>query len=231
MKEKKIRNLKITAHLISPLIGAPPFLDALLTYVLAFKLDNFESQKMNKSTPINQFKRLPIPITQYDLGNYKINACSDPIYKIESEWEEKITKRFETDKLSLIINPEKRKTISIGGGYLRSKFIGIYAKIITQIIWFARGEQTELERLLNNVNSIGYFRKIGYGLVDRWIVEEHAPTNFIFSKEKLNDKKILMKTIPICKDIKDIIGCKKSFGAYKPPYWHPGNFMEIFSPC
>lgn len=220
-------NFKVTAYLKSPLVGDPPYLDALLTYELAFKSNKFESQKFNRATPIEEFNRLPIPISQYDINGAKVNSCSDPIFIIQTEWHDKLSKRFETDKLSLLIDPVKRKNITPGSGHLRSRYNPLHAKLIDKVIWFARGNINECERLLKNIISLGYYRKIGYGLIGEWEFEVVKDNNSIFSK---SGGKILMKTVPIGDDLKYIEGYRISYGAYIPPYWHPGNFKEIAIP-
>jgi len=223
-----IENIKITAYLKSPIVGDPPFLDALLTYELAFCINN-KSNKYNKSTPIKNFERLPIPLVEFDIGNEKVNSCSNPIYKITAEWNDKFSKRFDTCFLSLLIDSDKRKTINTGGGYLRSRFQSIHVKVIDKVIWFARGDKEECQKLLNRIISIGYFRKMGYGLIAKWNVEKIKENNSIFVYD--SGKKILMKTIPKNGTLKNLFGIRYGYGAFKPPYWHPQNQKEIVIPC
>lgn len=220
---ESVKNFKITAYLSSPLIGEPPYLDALLTYELAFKMRE-KSLKYNKSTPIEQFKRLPIPLTQFDINGIKVNSCSDPIYKINTEWHDKIAKRFETDKLSLYIELSKRRTINIGGGYLRSRYNSIHVKLIDKVVWFGRGAMDNCFRLLKNIISIGYYRKIGYGIISKWEIEECEKNYSIYFDNNL------MKTVPFGEDLINKKGYRKSFGACIPPYWHNENFIEIAKP-
>jgi CRISPR type IV-associated protein Csf3 len=224
-----IENLKITATLRSPLVGDPPYLDALLTYELGFKMHKFEDMKFNKSTPIEKIERLPIPLTQCEINGVKVNSCSDPIFIIKTEWHDKLSKRFETDRLSLLIDPNKRKNITPGTGHLKSRWQPLHAKLVDKIVWFARGDAKECRRLLKGIVSLGYYRKIGYGLVAKWEVEETEKSdNFIFGKYE--NKKILMKTVPIGNDLKYTEGYRISYGACIPPYWHNGNFREIAIP-
>ncbi|MGD8707070.1 MAG: hypothetical protein PVI88_00115 [Nitrosopumilaceae archaeon] len=224
-----IENFKVTAYLVAPVVGEIPPLDSLLTYQLAFYMNTFKSKKYTKATPITEFERLPIPLTEYDVGGDKVNCCSDPVYIIETEWHDKLAKRFETDMLSTIIDPLKRKTINIGGGYLRSRFQTLHAKIISRVVWFARGDSEQALRLLKYVNSLGYFRKIGYGIVNKWNVEI-IKENFSISA-RCSGKKILMKTLPVCDATRNMDGIRYGFGAYKPPYWHPENQCEVVVPC
>lgn len=226
----KINNLKITAVMGSPLAGEAPYLDALMTFIIAFKSNKFESRKWNKATPLSEFQRLPIPLTEYDINGMKVNSCSDPIlsYNI-AEWHDYLTRRFETDKLSIIIDPSQRKNITIGGGYLKSIRKPIHLKNIDKIVWFARGNIGRCRITLKHINSIGYYRKIGYGIVSKWIVEEINSNNFIFST--MGNKKILMKTVPAGDDLKNIDGYRMGFGACLPPYWHGQNQREVAIPC
>ena len=223
-----IENFKIICYLNSPLVGDPPPLDSLLTYELAF-LVNEKSKKYTKATPLSEFKRLPIPLTEYDIGSYKVNCCSNPIYKIDAEWNDKFSKRFETDMLSKFIDPKKRKTINIGSGYLRSRFQALHAKIINKVVWFARGDSDEAFRILKNINSLGYFRKMGYGIVAKWEVEKIKDNYSIFVYD--SGRKILMKTLPDCEETEKMVGFRYGFGAYKPPYWHNENQGKIIIPC
>ena len=220
-------NFKVTAYLRSPLVGNPPYLDALLTYELGFKMNSFKSKK-NKSTPIEEFKRLPIPISQYDINGIKVNCCSDPVFIIQTEWHDKLSKRFETSRLSLLINPEKWKAITPGSGHLRSRWQPLHAKLINKIVWFARGNPKECERLLKNIISLGYYRKIGYGLIAGWEFEIIRDNHSIFSKA---GKKILMNTVPAGDDLKYIEGYRLSYGACTPPYWHFDNWKKVAIPC
>lgn len=224
-------NLKITAYLVSPLSGEAPPLDALLTYQLAFLSNEFKSKKYTKQTPLSEFKRLKIPLCEYDINGEKINTCSDPIYKIEYEWHEKIAKRFETDKLTLYLNEKYRKNFNTGSGIYKSLFKSIHVKKINKIIWFARGGLEGIKYILSKINSLGYHRKIGMGIVAKWKVEQIKYSNFITIKNGNN--KILMKTIPYGdgKNIENLEGYRIGFGAYKPPYWHPENQFKILIPC
>lgn len=219
-----INNLKITATLRSPLVGDPPYLDALLTYELGFKMHRFEDMKFNKATPIEKFERLPIPLTQYEVNGVKVNSCSDPIFIIKTEWHDKLSKRFETDRLSLLIDPGKRRNITPGTGYLRSRWQPLHAKLIDKIVWFACGDAKECRRLLKGIVSLGYYRKIGYGLIAKWEVEKIENNYSILADNKI------MKTLPISDKIKNYEGYRISYGACEPPYWHPGNFREVVIP-
>ena len=219
-----IENLKITAFLKSPLVGDPPYLDALLTNELGFKMHKFEEMKFNKATPIEEFKRLPIPLTQYEINGIKVNCCSDPIFIVKTEWHDKLSKRFETGRLSLLIDPAKRKSVTPGTGHLRSRYSPLHAKLIDKIVWFARGEARECRRLLKGVVSLGYYRKIGYGLVAKWEVEAVENNYSIFAGKRI------MKTLPACNELKDSEGYRLSYGACLPPYWHNENFREIAIP-
>lgn len=227
----EILNLKITAIMASPLSGGAPAFDALLMYILSFKSNNIISRKWSRSTPIEEFDRLPIPITEIDINGIKVNSCSDPIlsYKI-AEWNDNLTNRFETDKQSLLVNDKYRKTILVGGGPLKRVKKQMRVRAIDKITWFVRGNPEKIRELLNESVCIGYNRKIGYGIVSEWLIEkDNAENKCIFAK--MGNKKILMKTIPLGGDLKNIGGYRIGYGACTPPYWHPQNFQEIAIPC
>ena len=220
-----INNLKITATLRSPLVGDPPYLDALLTYELGFKMHKFENMKFNKTTPIEKIERLPIPLTRFEISRVKVNSCSNPIFTIKTEWHDKLSKHFETGKLSLLVDPDKRKNITPGTGHLKSRWQPLHVKLIDKIVWFARGDAKECRRLLKGVVSLGYYRKIGYGIVAKWEVEKIEKNYSVFADNKI------MKTLPIFDKIKNYEGYRIGYGACTPPYWHPKNFKEIAIPA
>jgi hypothetical protein len=221
-------NLKVTANLGSPLCGDPPLLDSLLTYILSFKMKKVSGKKFLRSTPLSEFENIPIPINYFMIQNLKIYRCSNPIYKIYTEWHDRHQYRFETDKLSLLIKSDKRRVLSIGGGVYKSRFAPIHVKLIDKIIWFVNGNFEECQRLLKDVNFIGYYRKIGYGFISSWEIEKIEDDLSVYAKG--NNIKILMRTLPIEKQ-NEYTGFKIGYGAVNPPYWHPKNQREIIIPC
>jgi hypothetical protein len=71
-------------------------------------------------------------------------------------------------------------------------------------------------------------RKQGFGKVSKWEVES-IEEDFSFFINKDN-KRVLMKILP--KDLlqDDIIGYSIKYGAFSPPYWHPGRFTNTICP-
>lgn len=221
-------NLKITANMGSPFCGDPPLLDSLLIYILSFKMGKLSGKKFLKSTPLSEFEHIPIPVNYFTLNNLRIYRCSNPIYKIQTEWHDRQGYKFETDKLSLLIRPDKRRALSISSGVYKSRFAPVHVKLVDKIVWFVNGDLKECKRLLKDVKFVGFYRKIGYGFVTSWEVEEIDDDLSVYAKG--DDIKILMRTLPIEKQ-DEYTGFKIGYGAVNPPYWHPKNQREIIIPC
>jgi CRISPR type IV-associated protein Csf3 len=123
-----------------------------------------------------------------------------------------------------LIDPVKRKTITPGTGHLRSRYSPLHAKLIDRIVWFARGDKKECKRLLKGIISLGYFRKIGYGLVAKWEIEIVENDYSVIANNRI------MKTLPVCEHLKKFDSYRLNYGSCVPPYWHAGNFREIAIP-
>ena len=87
----------------------------------------------------------------------------------------------------------------------------------------------EINKLLKSIHAIGPHAAIGYGIVWKWEFEEMDDDFSIFAP--CNGKKVLMRTLPLNCELENVCGYKKSFGGWKPPYWHPVFHAEIAVPC
>lgn len=225
-----IKNWKVTCFLKSPLAGEPPALDSLLEYELALRLGMKHSKKLTRNIPLSEIEKVPIPLTQKTINGKDIYCCSNPILSTAlAEWKEHHAKRIDMSIISLMVKEEKRRALLVGSGPYKMRFVPCRIRLIEKIVWFARGDRKEMNKLLKKIIAVGYRRNIGYGQIWKWEYEEMEKDFSIFANCK--GKKVLMKTIPMGKDLRNTTGFMQSFGGAFPPYWHPETYMEIAVPC
>jgi hypothetical protein len=225
-----IDNWKISAFLLSPLAGDPPFFDAILEYELALRLGMKHARKMTRDIPLSKIERPPIPLAKRTLGSIDIYCSSDPIMSPTlSEWTDHSAKRFDSDIIALMLDAKYQKSLLTSSGPYKSRFAPIRIRLIERVTWFARGDKKEINKLTKKIIALGKHRNIGYGVIDRWEYERIDEDYSIFAP--LNGQKILMKTLPMSNMLDGVKGFMHSFGGGFPPYWHPETFMEIAKPC
>ena len=226
-----IKNWRITAFLQSPLCGQAPQLDALLAWELSLRLGEKYQRKITRSVPLSEMPKIPLPLARRTICNYDIFCCSDPILPSSRiEWQERMAKRFDTTKNSLILHESQLKSLLIASGPYKQRFSPVNLKLIDRVVWIARGDRKQINKLLKGVSSIGKCRNSGYGLVGFFDYEELEDDLSIFAN--YGRGKILMRTVPSVVAFKEpCTGYSVSFGAWTHPYWHPENYMEVAIPC
>ena len=224
-----IKNWKVTCLLASPLCGDAPRLDSLLEYELALRLGMTHAKKLTRNVPLSEIPRVPIPLSQITIGGHDLYRCSDPIIPPPyAEWADRQAKRLDIDKIARILHESQRKKLLTSSGPYKSRFVPLRIRLIDRIVWFARGDRVEMNKLLKKIVAVGHLRNIGYGRIKGWEYEEQEQDYSIFAPYK--GKEILMKTLPI-EAAREAYGYRHSFGGAFPPYWHPETYMEIAVPC
>ena len=226
-----IKNWLISAWLASPLAGEPPAFDGILGWELAMRLGMKHANKTGRWTPAKEILDVPIPIAKRTIGGMDVYCCSNPIMSplLAPEWVDRTSKRFESSKMAQIIAPEYRKSVMTASGPYKSRFVPERVRLVERVCWFVRGDRKEINKLLKNIHAIGRHRGIGYGLAWAWTFDDVEDDYSIFVPHK--GKQVLMKTIPLGAGLENVCGYKKSFGAYRPPYWHPSFQREVAVPC
>ena len=226
-----IKNWLVSAWLASPLAGDVPMLDALLEWEMSLRLGMKHAKKVGRWTSPDEIKNVPIPLAKRTINGYDIYCCSNPILPPLQvpEWIDRTSKRFESSKMAQIIAPEYRKNVVTGAGPYKSRFASERIRLVDRVCWFIRGDKPEINKLLKDIHAIGKDRNIGYGFVWQWTFDEMAEDYSIFAPQ--DGKQILMRTIPLRGELDNICGYKKSFGGWKPPYWHPAFQIEVAIPC
>jgi hypothetical protein len=227
-----IKNWKATAWLSSPLAGEPPYLDAILEWEMSFRLGYKRHAKLTRDTPLSEITRVPMPLAKRTIAGHDVYCCSDPIlpHPLGPEWVDRLAKQIDADFIAQLLAPKEQKNISVTSGPYKARYAPVRVRLVDRVCWFFRGNEREIRRILKSVFTIGKYRGIGYGIIDRWDYEDMGENDYsIFAPSK--NGKILMKTIPYNSNLENVSGYKVSFGGGKPPYWHPENYMEIAVPC
>lgn len=216
-----MKPIKITAYLTQALAGNPPMLDSLLMYQVC---RNNNLPFIDRKSKIIYDELPKLPLKEFEIEGKKLYACSDPICSdSEATDVEYFTYRISPKAYDLII-PEKLKNLLIASGCYKMIRKPIRTEKIKNIVWFAVGNIEEVRKLLNQIYSLGGYKKMGYGRTSRFEVEE------IKEDISLSCENILMKTIP-CEKEPTFEGCRISYGAFRAPYWHPVNYTRIIEPC
>ena len=225
----KFDNYKITVNLLSPLCGAAPRMDAMLSHTIANDSSKHKFlckglSKKAKKINIDKYILPDIPLDFKIIEGIKIYCCSHPIFKELSKDEYQRVKKTPRHEINNIISNRHRKDLTIE----KSRTAIFRVRLIKKIIWFIRGNIEKIKIQLIKNKSLGKNKKYGYGIVGNWEFENIEKDYSIFAQYK--NKKILMRVIPAIKNSDKIIGYDKQYGGVTLPYWHPDNQMEILYP-
>lgn len=224
-----LRQLKVTAHLLSPIAGDVPHLDAIL--------ENEMAQRSGVAAILGPGKAVPppgaihIPMLRGAFGDEPhIARCSSPIYRVELEYVERFAKRLDTSYAGLLADDERR-VIPVGNGAFKSYRLPLKTQCVASVVWFCRGHRRPIKSLLRSVHSLGKKRSIGYGRVAKWeLVDVDGDYSWFATAE--DGRVVLMRPLPNCEQLPaNLVGQRAGFGACCPPYWHAPRWREIVTPC
>ncbi len=225
-----LKNWKITAHLLTPIAGELPKLDALLEYQLASRMGMLHSKKLTRDIPLSSIERPPIPVARRELDGGAVYCISDPIIaKPADEWVEYGNKRFDSHKLALALAPEWRKNLLVASGPYKMRHAPVRVRLVDRVVWFARCDRKETNKLLKRTPALGHKTAHGYGWLGGWEFEEMEDDWSIFAS--CRGKPVLMRTVPFGRHLEGVTGFSRSFCSFAPPYWHPERFAESAVPC
>lgn len=213
---------KVTAHLVSPLAGDPPQLDALLIF------QQSRRRNVDRSRPAPRQEKGCIPIAREWLGDWYVSKCSSPIISPTRDNVNYYTRRMPVEHSSLLA-PEKRRIIATGNSWTKSYRLPLRVRPIEKVVWFCMGNGAPLRHVLKKVDAIGKKVSYGYGVVSKWTVEPIDEDLSWFAEA--DGKRVLMRPLPLDMIADDVIGYRRDFGACVPPYWHPERYGDIVVPC
>lgn len=224
----------IKAWLASPLAGEAPMLDAILErHAFIHNINGCAAlsagRQLNSHDPITYDMLDCVPLAQ------QLFACGEKCYCVSSpivdgvcETTEHFVRRADYATLKGRIKPTEIAKLRQTTGPYAPSFEPHRVRTVRAIAWYARGDVPLLKDWLSHIGHIGGKTAAGYGIVDRWEVEELGAS--MFDAWYLQDG-VLMRPVPIAVFNEAPKGAKPYFGAIKPPYWHPMRQMEIWKPC
>ncbi len=223
-----MRNWKVTAVLSSPLAGDPPYLDALLEFEMAQR--HGKARVIQRSDPAPPVGEIHLPCLRGDFaGVGGIPRCSAPIMSAESVRHEFYAKRISVENAGLL-RDDQRLVVATGNSWTKSYRLPNKVSNVSRVVWFVGGSKRQsLRSLLRSVRSIGKDRSHGYGCVDRWEIDEVEHDWSWFAPSEHGT--LLMRVLPWSGELEGVIGWKRWFGGFAPPYWHPERQLEVAVPC
>lgn len=241
MERRKLRPLKVTAHLDSLLAGDAPMLDALLECVLSFHMSAIGKTSGGhrhlvdvraRGEPVSEPGKVPIPIARRMVGGLPIPLCSSPILSQPYfDGVEYVTKALCLEN-SHLLRPDQLTIVSTTGEWTKSYRLPLRVRGVESVTWFcvANDEPARVRKLVKQVHAIGKKVADGYGIVAGWTVDECERDLSWFAESEQGP--VLMRPLPACAGLPDgLKGYRRDFGAPCPPYWQRSLYTELLSPA
>lgn len=220
--------IKVTAHLADGRLNSADgivMLDSILYHAWFWKnkpevLEGLGSEEYNGYTGL-PLRQLP--------GNRW--AASRGVYEEIGQTVEHINKRpnfFNADKLDRLDMDSGIISDSVGL-YRAYRMPNVIRTVKDGIITFwAMGHRDEVQALLGCIPAVGKKYAAGYGIVDRWVVEDCEDDYSLWHQEHG-----LMRPVEVdnaeAKDL-DLTGYPVMQHAVKPPYWKAKNMRLCYVP-
>ena len=196
--------LKITAKMASPVvINHDLMLDTLLITKKAVEL-KLDAQTLDPLKPLEVQD-----IVQY-FGD--IPLCSKAFFEgVDSK--NVYYKRFDEDNEYFA----DTKKIKIGSGKYKNYANTLKVTDVAEIVFYAKGNKSEIERILSWVYALGKKESQGYGIIREWSVEKVDEIIDFLNPEKP------LRPLPLEIFSNGFNNKNRKLVAYKFPYWYNGN--------
>ena len=224
MAKKATSPLKITAHLIDGRLNSADgvvMFDGILYHAWFAKhaphvLEGLGSAKYDGY--------VGLPLRQLPGNRW---AASRGIYEEVGQSVENINKRpdfFAADKLEYL--DQNSGLISGKVGKYRAYRVPNMIRTVKDgiVVCWAMGHRDEVQARLDNVAAVGKKPAAGFGLVDRWVVED-ADDDYTF----MHPQHGLMRPTPV-DEAPELSGYPIMQYAIRPPYWKPCNLRLCHVP-
>lgn len=203
---------KITFEVKTPIITDTPIhLDGLLSAVHPAM---HGTEIITRNSTIAQMKDAPLPIDSAKIGNVWVWCCTAANYSDDAvPYQDHITKRKVACDYFYI---ESRQTPRTGPG--RDRCDTVYGVSCSTASFLASTkDRKEIERICRRVKNIGGLRKMGYGEVTRFEVEET-----LYSwRDCLEQEGIAVRNLP-----SEMLETPCNMRVpVKHPYWHPDHYI------
>lgn len=221
-------NWKVTAVMSSPLAGDAPYLDAVLEFEMAQR--HGKANTILRGSPAPPVGDIHLPCLRGGFGGIDgIPRCSAPILSPDNVRHEHFSKRVGVEYANMLCD-NQRLVVATGNSWTKSYRLPLKVSNVERICWFVGGsKRKQLKSLLKSVHSLGKKRSFGYGRVSAWEFEEVEHDWSWFAPTEHGS--LLMRVLPWCDELPPkLVGFKRWFGGFAPPYWHPDRAIEIASP-
>ena len=228
MAKKPTSPIKITAHLADGRLNSADgvvMLDSILYHAWFWKHHPEVLQGMGT---VEYDGYTGLPLRQLPGNRW---AASRGVYEEIGQTVEHINKRpnfFNSDKLDRL--DMEKGIISDSVGLYRAYRIPNVIRIVKDgmITFWAMGHRDEVQGLLDCIPAVGKKYAAGYGLVDRWTVEECEEDYSLWHPEHG-----LMRPVEVDGDEAnglDLTGYPVMQYGVKPPYWKTKNLRLCYVP-
>lgn len=213
---------KVTAHLLSPLAGEPPQLDALVIF------QQNRHHRIDRSMPAPPQDKGCIPIVREWVGDWYVSRSSSPILEECVETVDHYNRRTPVEHARLL-REDRRLVVPTGNSWTKSYRFPLRVRNVSRVVWFCVCNPAALRHVLFRITNLGKKVSQGYGIVGKWEVEHTKEDWSWFAPADGN--RLLMRPIPLEMNAHDVVGGRRDFGACVPPYWHPERYGDIVVPC
>lgn len=228
MAKKSTSPIKVTAHLTDGRLNSADgivMLDSILYHAWFWK-HHPEVLRGDGTTEYDGYTGLPLRQLP---GNRW--AASRGVYEEIGQTVEYINKRpnfFNADKLDRL--DMDKGIISDSVGLYRAYRIPSVIRTVKDglITFWAMGHRDEVQELLDCIPAVGKKYAAGYGLVDRWVVEDCKEDYSLWHPEYG-----LMRPVETGSDDEkslNLLGCPIIKYGIKPPYWKAKNMRLCHVP-
>ena len=159
-----------------------------------------------------------LPLERRELGGEWFWAASFAQYKQLAESIAYSHKRFDdTEAAGRVDFGGRRGKVHTQSGYYKNQRLPLVYIVTPRLVWYAVGDQGEVELLLAMIPGIGKKTATGYGAVAEWMVEPWP-----IDLSCVDERGRPMRALPGANG--------PDQGGIRPPYWHPVNQTRCWQP-
>ena len=216
--------MRVTAHLVNGYVAADdwtPALDGILAWAM-LRRDCPEVLDVGviDGPPIEP----ELPVERLGSGDDWYYACSSPVPALDHKHVIHYHKRFDDQYAEHLDAGKRRKVNASSGRYKSYRLMGIL-RVTSSVSWYLIGDPGGVRELLELVQAIGEKRAHGYGVVQRWVVDEVPTTegSVLSSFVKWWMAACKFRPLPVDSPEAASAGALVMTWGIRPPAWWVGN--------
>lgn len=209
--------LEIAFRMQTPVCLTYPWIhfDALVAHLIQRKLDSHAYRSLPSKRVVNVVERCPIPLKK----TAEIYHASISFFDVNDAYTTTIYKRFCEKYLDL--KRIKKRKIDRARGYFRDFMINLVYIPARRVTFYACGDPSQLEELLQALPGLGKKVAIGFGFVKDFRIKE-TDRDYSIVKDGKATRPIPLQLVDSASEIVSM--------AYKPPYWAKENVGACVPP-